>query len=110
MPLFVVHRLPHHYRWLKGFSGVKVEPVTLPGGNDNELIGLALLSHEGDSAWGVMRELAQTLAEIQLTCSVLECEGQPCLFLRRDDECAGLCRLKNIGVAIAEPAEVPPAM
>ncbi|NDL65781.1 YejG family protein [Acerihabitans arboris] len=107
LQLSVVHRLPRHYRWLNGFSGIKVEPVSTADGDDNELIGLTLLSHEGDAAWEVMRELARSLVEIQVTCSVLECEGQPCLFLHRDDECTGLCRLKNMGVAIAEPAAAP---
>ncbi|EQB6907683.1 hypothetical protein ACYSXW_002969, partial [Cronobacter sakazakii] len=36
-------------------------------------------------------------------CSVLECEGEPCLFVSHQDEFAATCRLKNFGVAIAEP-------
>ncbi|MDK6951247.1 hypothetical protein QP384_11005, partial [Klebsiella pneumoniae] len=36
-------------------------------------------------------------------CSVLECEGEPCLFVNLQDEFAATCRLKNFGVAIAEP-------
>ncbi len=104
----VVHRLPQHYRWLHGFSGIKVEPIAASENDaDNELIGLTLLSHEGDTAWQVMEELARSLVEIQVACSVVECEGQPCLFLHRNDECTSLCRLKNIGVAIAEPAAAP---
>ncbi|MDI8954396.1 hypothetical protein MJO10_32290, partial [Salmonella enterica subsp. enterica serovar Anatum] len=39
----------------------------------------------------------------QVPCSVLECEGEPCLFVNRQDEFAATCRLKNFGVAIAEP-------
>ena len=108
IPLSVVHRLPNHYRWLNGFSGIKVEPIASSSDDNNELIGLTLLSHEGDTAWEVMRELAHSLVEIQIACSVLECEGQPCLFFHRDDECTCLCRLKNIGVAIAEPVFAPP--
>ncbi|EHC36550.1 Putative cytoplasmic protein [Salmonella enterica subsp. enterica serovar Alachua str. R6-377] len=34
---------------------------------------------------------------------MLECEGEPCLFVNRQDEFAATCRLKNFGVAIAEP-------
>ncbi len=106
--LSVVHRLPQHYRWLDGFNGVKVEPLAATALNDeNDLVGLTLLSHDGESAWQVMRELASSLADIQVPCSVVEIEGQPCLFLERDDECTSLCRLKNIGVAIAEPALAP---
>lgn len=104
LQLSVVHRLPQHYRWLNGFCGSKVEPVVSLNESDNDLIGLTLISHEGDAAWEVMREMAHSLVDIHITCSVLECEGQPCLFLHRDDECSGLCRLKNMGVVIAEPA------
>lgn len=46
--LSVVHRLPQSYRWLSGFTGVKVEPLPFNGvDEDNNLIGLKLLSHEG---------------------------------------------------------------
>lgn len=107
LQLSVVHRLPQHYRWLNGFSGIKVEPLGASEQGANELIGLTLLSDEEGAAWDVMRELARSLLEIQVTCAVLEYEGQPCLFLHRDDECTCLCRLKNIGVAIAEPAAAP---
>lgn len=107
LQLSVVHRLPHHYRWLQGYTGVKVEPIIAASHDDNVLIGLTLLSHGDDTAWQVMRELARTLAEIEVSCSIVECEGKPCLFLHREDECAGLCRIKNIGVAVAEPAAAP---
>lgn len=108
LQMSVVHRLPQHYRWLHGFSGMKVEPIVSSENiADNELIGLTLLSHEGDTAWQVMRELSRSLVEIQITCAVVEYDGQPCLFLHRDDECTCLCRLKNMGVAIAESVAVP---
>ncbi|MDI5424820.1 hypothetical protein MJM99_32090, partial [Salmonella enterica subsp. enterica serovar Kentucky] len=42
------------------------------------------------------------LSDIEVPCSVLECEGEPCLFVNRQDEFAATCRLKNFGVAIAE--------
>lgn len=49
--LSVVHRLPQSYRWLSGFTGVKVEPLPFNGvDEDNNLIGLKLLSHEGTEA------------------------------------------------------------
>ena len=41
--------------------------------------------------------------DIEVDCSVLECEGEPCLFVNMQDEFAATCRLKNFGVAIAEP-------
>ncbi|MER2891136.1 hypothetical protein ABTY92_28840, partial [Escherichia coli] len=40
---------------------------------------------------------------IEVDSSVLECEGEPCLFVKSQDEFAATCRLKNFGVAIAEP-------
>ena len=101
--LSVVHRLPQSYRWLTGFDGIKVEPIPLPGSEEgSNLIGLKLLSHEGEVAWQVMHHLTECLQEIQVASSVVECDGQPCLFVKRDDESATLCRLKNTGAAIAE--------
>ncbi|MCY9846751.1 MULTISPECIES: YejG family protein [Pectobacterium] len=101
--LSVVHRLPQSYRWLSGFTGINVEPIPLSGREeDNNLIGLKLLSHDGDIAWKIMHHLHQSLSEIQVECAVLEWEGEPCLFLHRNDESTAMCRLKNVGVAIAE--------
>lgn len=101
--LSVVHRLPQSYRWLTGFDGIKVEPIPLPGSEEgSNLIGLKLLSHEGEMAWQVMHHLTECLHEIQVESSVVEYDGQPCLFVKRDDESATLCRLKNTGAAIAE--------
>lgn len=102
--LSVVHRLPQRYRWLSGFAGINVEPIPLSGREeDNNLIGFKLLSHDGEEARGIMHQLRQSLMEIQVECAVLEWEGEPCLFLHRNDESTALCRLKNVGVAIAEP-------
>ncbi len=70
---------------------------------DNSLVALKLLSPDGDTAWSVMYKLSQALSDIEVPCSVLECEGEPCLFVNRQDEFAATCRLKNFGVAIAEP-------
>lgn len=101
--LSVVHRLPQSYRWLSGFNGIKVEPIQRVGvEEDNNLIGLKLLSHEGDVAWQVMRNINLSLQEIQVESTIVEYEGEPCLFVKRSDESAALCRLKNIGAAIAE--------
>jgi len=101
--LSVVHRLPQSYRWLSGFAGIRVEPIPLTNTDDNDnLIGLKLLSHETEIARQVMRNLALSLQEIQVESAVVECDGEPCLFVKRDDESATMCRLKNIGVAIAE--------
>lgn len=101
--LSVVHRLPQNYRWLSGFTGIQVEPIPLNGmDEDNNLIGLKLLSHEGNEAWKVMQQLELAMQEIQVDCAVVEWEGEPCLFVQRGDESATMCRLKNIGAAIAE--------
>ena len=58
---------------------------------------------DGEKAWPVMRTLSQALSDIEVDCSILECEGEPCLFVNMQDEFAATCRLKNFGVAIAEP-------
>ncbi|KEA51591.1 hypothetical protein DT73_16925 [Mangrovibacter sp. MFB070] len=105
----IVSRLPQGYQWSAGFAGSKVEPIPQngPAGEDN-LVGLKLLSHDGDKAWPVMYKLSQALNDIALECCVLECEGEPCLFVNQQDEFAATCRLKNFGVAIAEPfCELP---
>ena len=104
LQLSIVHRLPQNYRWSAGFTGSKVEPIPQNGQSvENSLVALKLLSPDGDSAWPVMHKLSQALSDIEVPCSVLECEGEPCLFVNRQDEFAATCRLKNFGVAIAEP-------
>lgn len=101
--LSVVHRLPQSYRWSAGLAGGSVEPLELSGlTNDNDLIGLKLLSHDGELAWEIMLKLKAALADIQVDCAVVEWQGEPCLFVHRNDESATNCRLKNQGVAIAE--------
>ena len=103
LQLSIVHRLPQSYRWSVGFAGSKVEPIPQNGtSNDNTLVALKLLSPDGDKAWPVMHSLSQALSDISVDCSVLECEGEPCLFVKSQDEFAATCRLKNFGVAIAE--------
>ncbi len=103
LQLSIIHRLPQCYRWLDGFAGAKVEPI--PQHDDDaegSLVALKLLSPDGDSAWPVMHKLSQALSDIEVDCSVVECEGEPCLFVNCQDEFAATCRLKNFGVAIAE--------
>ena len=90
LQLSIVHRLPQSYRWLAGFAGSRVEPIPQNGSqSENSLVALKLLS--------------QALSDIEVDSSVVECEGEPCLFVNRQDEFAATCRLKNFGVAIAEP-------
>ncbi len=104
LQLSIIHRLPHCYRWLSGFSGSRVEPIPQNGHPlENCLVGLRLLSPSGDKAWSVMQNLSMALTDIAVDSSILECEGEPCLFVDIQDEFAATCRLKNFGVAIAEP-------
>ncbi|MFI0489653.1 MAG: YejG family protein [Yersinia sp. (in: enterobacteria)] len=101
--LSVVHRLPQSYRWSSGFIGVKVEPMPLATIDDtNDLMGLKLLSHDGDNAQIIMQRLHLSLQEIQVDSAIIDWEGEPCLFVHRKDESATMCRLKDVGVAIAE--------
>lgn len=84
--LSVVHRLPQSYRWLSGFTGSKVELIPLSGTDeDNNLIGLKLLSHDGGDVWRVMQQLNLSLQEIQVDCAIVEWEGEPCLFVHHCD-------------------------
>ena len=119
--LSIVHRLPQSYRWSSGLTGVQVEPIYLAKTtgaentdvnntvidnnviDNNSLICLKLLSEEGEAAWQIMKRLNQSLQEMQVNCSVVELDGEPCLFVHLEDESAAMCRLKNVGVAIAEP-------
>lgn len=102
--LSIVHRLPQRYRWLAGFAGSRVEPIPQNSTDgENCLVALKLLSPDGEKAWPVMQNLSLALTDIEVDSSVLECEGEPCLFVNRQDEFAATCRLKNVGVAIAEP-------
>lgn len=104
LQLSIVHRLPQSYRWLSGFAGSRVEPIPQNSyADDNVLVALKLLSPDGEKAWPVMQKLSQALSDIEVNSSVLECEGEPCLFVNMQDEFAATCRLKNFGVAIAEP-------
>ncbi|WP_130830821.1 hypothetical protein [[Erwinia] mediterraneensis] len=103
MPQFsVVHRLPQRYRWCAERQGVIVAHKTNDIANEQDLIALRLLSHHGHPAWEILRQLQETLAEIQVECKIAECEGEPCLFVPLSDESATSCCLKNRGVAIAE--------
>ena len=100
----VVHRLPQSYRWCAGAQGkcVVAQACNRPP-EDADLIGLRLLSHQGACAWDIMQSIQQALAGIELECAVIEWEGEPCLFVCRQDESTTTCRLKNFGVGIAEP-------
>lgn len=101
--LSVVHRLPQSYRWLSGFRGIKVESVPMNSiDEDNYLIGLKLLSYTGCDALQIMQQLNRSLQEIQVECAIAEWEGEPCLFVYHYDESAAMCRIKNMGAAIAE--------
>ncbi|TFB27380.1 hypothetical protein E3U32_04765 [Lelliottia nimipressuralis] len=104
LQLSIVHRLPQSYRWSAGFAGSKVEPIPQSAAEgENCLVALKLLSPSEGEAWPVMERLSQALTDIEVDSSVLECEGEPCLFVKSQDEFAATCRLKNFGVAIAEP-------
>lgn len=103
--LSIVHRLPQSYRWLAGFAGSRVEPIPQNGAqNENSLVALKLLSPDGEKAWPVMHKLSQALSDIEVDCSVLECEGEPCLFVNLQDEFAATCRLKTLAWPSPSPS------
>lgn len=104
LQLSIIQRLPQNYRWMTGFTGSKVEPVFGEyTTTEDSLIGLKLLSNEGDKAWHIMNCLSLVLGDIDVSSAVVECDGEPCLFVDCQDELAATCRLKNCGIAIAEP-------
>ncbi len=83
LQLSIVHRLPQSYRWSAGFAGSKVEPIPQNvAGCENCLVALKLLSPSDENAWRVMERLSQALTDIEVDSSVLECEGEPCLFVK----------------------------
>lgn len=99
----IVHRLPQSYRWRAGFAGSSVEPIVNNDKNhENQLVGLKLLGYNGEKIVIIMEKLSQALSDIDVASSVIECEGELCLFVSHQDEPAATCRLKNCGVAIAE--------
>ncbi len=99
----IVHRLPQSYCWRTGFKGSCVEPSVANDKNlENQLIGLKLLGYEGEKIVIIMEALSQALSDIDVVSSVVEYEGELCLFVNQNDELAATCRLKNCGVAIAE--------
>lgn len=102
LQLSVVHRLPQHYRWSVDHAGEIERQESADAENDQDLVALRLLSHDGHPALEILRELQDTLAQIQVECKIAQCEGQPCLLILRGDESATNCCLKNQGVAIAE--------
>ncbi|QBH95902.1 hypothetical protein EKN56_05485 [Limnobaculum zhutongyuii] len=114
MKLSVLQRLPQFYHWYAGEIGSRVEPALLPElsdktDNDDSLIGLKLLSYPDRQAWEVMHKISQYLNGIGIENSIIENEGEPCLFINSQDEPIALCRLKNIGIAIADFIPVNPS-
>lgn len=100
LQLSVVHRLPQRFRWASDHHQVLLAEEGVA--DEQDLIALRLISHDGTPAWDILHQLKDVLAAIQVECKVAECEGTPCLFIQRSDESATNCCLKNQGVAIAE--------
>ncbi len=104
----VVYRLPQSYRWLSGYTGIQVEPLPpVAMDENNKLLGLRLLGYTGIHAINVMQWLHHSLQEIRIDSAIIEWEEDPCLFVSCRDESAVICRLKDVGVAIAETLSVP---
>ncbi|KFC96885.1 putative cytoplasmic protein [Leminorella grimontii ATCC 33999 = DSM 5078] len=107
MKLSVLQRLPQFYHWYGGEVGSRVEASDLPSQLDgdrdrNNLLGLKLLSYSNARAWDVMYKISLYLKGIDIENSVIEVSGEPCLFIRSQDEAVALCRLKSMGIAIAD--------
>lgn len=100
--LSVVHRLPQSYRWLSGKIGTDVEVVPTDDFDSDKLVGLKLLSHDCATDCIAMKQLSESLSELQIESAILEWQKEVCLFIHANDELAAMCRLKADGVAIAE--------
>ncbi len=75
--LSIVHRLPQSYRWLAGFAGSRVEPIPAKRRAEREQSRCPEIAEpDGEKAWPVMHKLSQALSDIEVDCSVLECEGE----------------------------------
>ncbi|WP_159564733.1 hypothetical protein [Budvicia diplopodorum] len=114
MKLSVLQRLPQFYHWYTGPAGTKVELTVLPDvfNEQNErdsLIGLKLLSYPGPRSWQVMHNISQYLNGINIENSVIDIDGEPCLFVNSHDDAIVLCCLKNLGIAIAEYTPAKPS-
>lgn len=116
MKLSVLQRLPQFYHWYAGSAGTKVEPAELSdlineksGSGEDNLIGLKLLSYPGPRSRQVMHKISQYLSAIDIVNSVVDVDGEPCLFVNFHDEAIALCCLKNLGIAIAEYTPAKPA-
>lgn len=100
--LSVVHRLPQSYRWLSGKIGTHVEVVPTNDFTSDKLVGLKLLSHDCATDCIAMKQLSESLSDLQIESAILEWQKEICLFIHASDELAAMCRLKASGVAIAE--------
>lgn len=100
--LSVVHRLPQSYRWLSGKIGTHVEVVPMNDFASDKLVGLKLLSHDCATDRIAMKQLSDSLSDMQIESTILEWQKEICLFIHADDELAAMCHLKASGVAIAE--------
>lgn len=112
--LLIVQRLPRHFRWLPELGGLKVEPFSCYSTaqahrgptDDHYLTGIKLLTHEGPAVHQIMQRLASSLQELQVGCLITDWQGEPCLFVDEQDESITFCRLKNMGLAVAEPLDL----
>lgn len=105
--LAIIHRLPQRYRWTPGHSRARVELMPDSGLlSEYSLIGLKLLTDEGDKARLIMDKLRLALSDIDVESTVITYQGEPCLFVDHQNEHTATCRLKNCGVAIAEPVSM----
>ncbi|WP_232054870.1 hypothetical protein [Leminorella richardii] len=107
MKLSVLQRLPQFYHWYGGEEGSRVEASLLPSHfgaeqNKDNLIGLKLLSYANGRDWDVMSKISLYLKGIDVENSVIDVDGEPCLFIRSQDEALALGRLKDMGIAIAD--------
>lgn len=114
MKLSVLQRLPQFYHWYADSTGTKVEPAVLPEifneeSEKDNLIGLKLLGYSGPHSRQVMHKISQYLKGFDIENSVIDVDGEPCLFVNSFNEAIAICCLKNLGIAIAEYIPAKPS-
>lgn len=102
LPLPVIRRLPHFYRWSSGSPATLSIREAGDLASASDVIIFELLDGHGLQSQQMMLSLQSMLADIDTDSEVMEWQGASCLLVAGADEATVNCCLKNNGVAITE--------
>lgn len=102
LPLPIIHRLPHIYRWSSESPATLIIREATEPESALDVIIFELLDGQGVQSQQMMLSLQEMLSDIDTDSRVLEWQGASCLLVASDDEASVNCCLKNNGVAITE--------